>query len=229
VIGAIAFYYLGQNIISAIGAFDSWKLATTNDNLTFFLQALSSVLFTLFAWLTFKSAAKILDAASHLFWGEMHFTSLLMHLNTEGTYTESRLSTGMSIHDSTRSENTVVRSSITPWIITTRIKTSIFATSGMKNLEQPRYIMSMAKNDQELDSIVGEIKSFLKEREAIAAITNERDLSNASQIHQINQQSRAFEPNTNVDAKLSLNEDERAAGYLRNEAAQESVEKDTNK
>jgi hypothetical protein len=229
VIGAIAFYYLGQNIISAIGAFDSWKLATTNDNLTFFLQALSSVLFTLFAWLTFKSAAKILDAASHLFWGEMHFTSLLMHLNTEGTYTESRLSTGMSIHDSTRSENTVVRSSITPWIITTRIKTSIFATSGMKNLEQPRYIMSMAKNDRELDSIVGEIKSFLKEREAIAAITNERDLSNASQIHQINQQSRAVEPNANVDAKLSLNEDERAAGYLRNEAAQESVEKDTNK
>jgi hypothetical protein len=99
----------------------------------------------------------------------------------------------------------------------------------MKNLEQPRYIMSMAKNDRELDSIVGEIKSFLKEREAIAAITNERDLSNASQIHQINQQSRAVESNANVDAKLSLNEDERAAGYLRNEAAQESVEKDTNK
>jgi len=229
VISAIAFYYLGQNIISAIGAFDSWKLATTNSNLTFFLQALSSALFTLFAWLTFKSAAKILDAASHLFWGEMHFTSLLMHLNTEGTYTESKLSTGMSIHDSTRSENTVVRSSITPWIITTRIKTSIFATSGMKNLEQPRYIMSMAKNDQELDSIVDEIKSFLKEREAIAAITNERDLSNASQIHQINQQSRAFEPNVNVDAKLSFDEDEQAAGYLRNEAAQESVEKDANK
>jgi hypothetical protein len=229
VISAIAFYYLGQNIISAIGAFDSWKLATTNSNLTFFLQALSSALFTLFAWLTFKSAAKILDAASHLFWGEMHFASLLMHLNTEGTYTESKLSTGMSIHDSTRSENTVVRSSITPWIITTRIKTSIFATSGMKNLEQPRYIMSMAKNDQELDSIVDEIKSFLKEREAIAAITNERDLSNASQIHQINQQSRAFEPNVNVDAKLSFDEDEQAAGYLRNEEAQESVEKDANK
>lgn len=228
VISAIAFYYLGQNVISTVGAFDSWKTATTNDNLTFFLQALSSALFTLFAWLTFKSAAKILDAASHLFWGEMHFTSLLMHLNTEGTYTESKLSTGMSIHDSTRSENTVVRSSITPWIITTRIKTSIFATSGMKNLEQPRYIMSMVKNDQELKGIVGEIKSFLKEREAIAAITNERDLSNASQIHQINQQSRAFESNSNIDAKLDLKEDEAAAGYLRNEADQAKLGKNDN-
>lgn len=228
VISAISFYYLGQNIISAMTAFDGWKSATNNENLTLFLQALSSATFTLFAWLTFKSAAKILDAASHLFWGEMHFTSLLMHLNTEGTYTESKLSTGMSIHDSTRSENTVVRSSITPWIITTRIKTSIFATSGMKNLEQPRYIMSMAKNDQELNGIVGEIKTFLKEREAIAAITNERDLSNASQIHQINQQSRAFVPNSNVDQKITLKEDEEAAGYLRNEAAQESLEKKGN-
>ncbi|WP_238526898.1 hypothetical protein [Brumicola nitratireducens] len=225
VISAVSFYYLGQNIISAIAAFDGWKSATNNENLTLFLQALSSATFTLFAWLTFKSAAKILDAASHLFWGEMHFTSLLMHLNTEGTYTESKLSTGMSIHDSTRSENTVVRSSITPWIITTRIKTSIFATSGMKNLEQPRYIMSMAKNDQELNGIVGEIKTFLKEREAIAAITNERDLSNASQIHQINQQSRAFDPSANVDQKITFKEDEEAAGYLRNEAAQESSEK----
>lgn len=226
VISAIAFYYLGQNAISVMTAFDTWRTATNSGNyqeLTVLLQASSSAMFTLFAWLTFKSAAKILDAASHLFWGEMHFTSLLMYLNTEGTYTESKLSTGMSIHDSTRSENTVVRSSITPWIITTRIKTSIFATSGMKNLEQPRYIMSMSKNDTELGSIVAEIKNFLKEREAIAAITNERDLSNASQIHQINQQSRAFE--TNNDSKLGLKEDEEAGGYLRNEAEQAALDK----
>ncbi|MFQ3248943.1 hypothetical protein [Glaciecola sp.] len=233
VVSAISFYYLGQNAISIIGAFDAWKSAgnsgSSYEELTFLLQAVSSAMFTLFAWLTFKSAAKILDAASHLFWGEMHFTSLLMYLNTEGTYTESKLSTGMSIHDSTRSENTVVRSSITPWIITTRIKTSIFATSGMKNLEQPRYIMSMAKNDVELGSIVAEIKNFLKEREAIAAITNERDLSNASQIHQINQQSRAFETDVNSDAKLGLKEDEQAAGYLRNEAEQAPDEKGEDK
>jgi hypothetical protein len=89
--------------------------------------------------------------------------------------------------------------------------------------------MSMAKNDVELGSIVAEIKNFLKEREAIAAITNERDLSNASQIHQINQQSRAFETDVNSDAKLGLKEDEQAAGYLRNEAEQAPDEKGEDK
>ncbi|WP_229333416.1 hypothetical protein [Glaciecola sp. MH2013] len=221
VVSAIAFYFLGQNLIDSIGAFEGLKAAKTEESLTLLLQAFSSALFTLFAWLTLKSASKILDAASHLFWGELHFTSLLMYLKTEGTYTESKLSTGMSIHDSTRSENTVVRSSITPWIITSRIKTSIFATSGAKNLEQPRFIMSMSKNEQEMGAIVDEIKGFLREREAIAAITNERDLSNASQIHQINQQSRAFDPEANIDSRLDLKADEEAAGYLRNEEAQE--------
>lgn len=225
---AVSFYFLGQNVIDTIGAYNEHKALGTDENLTLLLQAVSGGLFTLFAWLTFKSASKILDAASHLFWGEMHFTSLLMYLKTEGTYTESKLSTGMSIHDSTRSENTVVRSSITPWVITSRIKTSIFATSGMKNLEQPRFIMSMTKNEQEMAAIVDEIKGFLREREAIAAITNERDLSNASQIHQINQQSRAFESGS-IDSRLDLKEDEEAAGYLRNEEAQAEAEQDAPK
>jgi hypothetical protein len=96
----------------------------------------------------------------------------------------------------------------------------------MKNLEQPRFIMSMTKNEQEMAAIVDEIKGFLREREAIAAITNERDLSNASQIHQINQQSRAFESGS-IDSRLDLKADEEAAGYLRNEEAQ--AEQDASK
>ena len=99
-----------------------------------------------------------------MFWGELNFNSLLMYMKTEGTYTESRVSTGMAIHDSTRSENVVVRSSITPWIITSRINTSIFATSGMNNLEAPRFVMGMNKNDGELKEIVDEIKAFLRGR-----------------------------------------------------------------
>jgi hypothetical protein len=223
VISGIAFYFLGQNVIESIGALESLQASKTEETLTVLLQAISAALFTFFAWLTLKSASKILDAASHLFWGELHFTSLLMYLKTEGTYTESKLSTGMSIHDSTRSENTVVRSSITPWVITSRIKTSIFATSGAKNLEQPRFIMSMTKNEQELQAIVDEIKGFLREREAIAAITNERDLSNASQIHQINQQSRAFDGNGNIDERLDVKADEKAAGFLRNNEENEKA------
>ena len=175
----------------------------------------NNLLMLIFAWLTFRAAGSILNNASHMFWGELNFNSLLMYMKTEGTYTESRVSTGMAIHDSTRSENVVVRSSITPWIITSRINTSIFATSGMNNLEAPRFVMGMNKNDGELKEIVDEIKAFLRGRETIASITNESDLANASTIHQVNQQTRAF--NKNPDDRLTLKETEESAGFLRNE------------
>jgi hypothetical protein len=81
----------------------------------------------------------------------------------------------------------------------------------------------MTKNEQELQAIVDEIKGFLREREAIAAITNERDLSNASQIHQINQQSRAFDGNGNIDERLDVKADEKAAGFLRNNEENEQA------
>jgi hypothetical protein len=119
----------------------------------------------------------------------------------------------MSIHDSTRSENVVVRSSITPWIITSQITSSIFATSGASNLEAPRLIMGMHKTDGELSKIVDEIVGFLRGRESIASITNESDLQNASTIHQVNEQSRAIP----TSAPKLEEQDEQAAGFLRND------------
>lgn len=178
-------------------------------------ELINPIIFAFIAWLTFQAAGRLLNNASHLFWGELQFSSLLMYMKTEGTYTESKISTGMSIHDSTRSENVVVRSSITPWFITSRLITSIFATSGSSNLESPRFIMGMVKNDQELANIVSEIKTFLRGREAIASITNEADLNNASTIHQINEQTRAL-PGSQSDAQKLSVKDEQAAGFLRN-------------
>ena len=73
--------------------------------------------------------------------------------------------------------------------------------------------MGMHKNDAELDSIVDEIKSFLRGRESIASITNEADLQNAGTIHQVNEQSRAI-PTHNPSI---TQQDEEAAGLLRND------------
>ncbi|GAA0350955.1 hypothetical protein GCM10009092_14190 [Bowmanella denitrificans] len=162
----------------------------------------SSLLVLFFSWQTVLAGGRILERGTHLFWSEMQFSSLLMWMKTEGTYTESKISTGMAIHDSTRSENVVVRSSITPWIITSRITTSTFATSGTRNLEMPRYVLSLSKNTDELDTIVKEIKGFLRGREAIASITNEKDLHNAETIFQVNQASRAPMLDTDKQQKL---------------------------
>ncbi|MEG3765753.1 hypothetical protein [Alteromonas sp. 14N.309.X.WAT.G.H12] len=197
----------------ATNNFSGGKL-TDSEVIALFNQV-SHALVLFFAWMALSAAGKMLNNASHLFWGELKFESMMMYLKTEGTFNESKFSTGMSIHDSTRSENVLVRSSITPWIITSTIKSSIFATSGASNLETPRYIMGLTKNDNELASIIEEIKTFLQKRESIASITNEADLQSASVIHQVNQQTRAHSTEATQD-KITLKEDEEAAGYLRN-------------
>jgi hypothetical protein len=124
------------------------------------------------------------------FWAEMQFDSLLVYFKCQGTYTASKLSTGTSIYDSTRSENTVVRSSLTPWFIVCRVVTCSFAGFGMKNLEYARHIIEMHKADSDLGAIVSEIRDFIKTRQAIAGIGNEKDLESASQIYQMNAQTR---------------------------------------
>ncbi|GLX78474.1 hypothetical protein tinsulaeT_18140 [Thalassotalea insulae] len=217
-LGAYLFYLFGLKLLDVVKQAVSFNgIQPGQEQVLGFFNLCSAALAIFFAWLTISTAARVMSQASHLFWGEMHFNSLLMFMKTEGTYTESKISTGMAIHDSTRSENTVVRSSITPWVITSRIKSTIFATSGGANLESIRYIMGMNKNEEELADIVNEIKSFLRGREAIAAITNEKDLDNASQIFQVNQQTRSI--NSEKSAKLEQKDsDDQAAGYLRNQS-----------
>lgn len=156
----------------------------------------------LFSWLICQSFGRLLQNYSHTFWGELNFNSLLVYLKCEGTYTESKLTTGKGIYDSTASENYVMRSSLTPWIISSRIMTSTFADSGAKNVEHPRHILEMKENPHEMQSIIDDIRSFFSDRETIASIKNEQDLANTNQIHQINQQSRAM-PVTSDQATLA--------------------------
>lgn len=185
----VLFYY-GLHFVDMIEFMVSHTLTQTRHIATL-MALINENLSGIFVWVGLFSGWRILLHVSHMFWGEMTFNSLLMMLQAKGTYTESKISTGMALHDSTRSENTVIRSSITPWVITSRIQTSIFSTSGFKNLEAPRYIMGMDKNDDELNTIIDEIKSFLGNREAIASIRNSGDLQNAGTIHQVNEQTRA--------------------------------------
>ncbi len=141
---------------------------------------------------------------THPFWAELQFDSQLVYFRCEGTYTESRLSTGTSIYDSTRSENVVVRSSMTPWVITSAVRTVTFAESGARNLEFPRHILEMHKSDDTLKQIEQEIRGFLRDRETVASINNEKDLASAARIHQVNQQSRAITPDRLVAPERPL-------------------------
>lgn len=190
------------------------KQAITAANITEFSSLLMVSFQLLLVGILIRAFAQLLNNAAHLFFAEMQFESLLVYFKCEGTYSESKINTGKGIHDSTESENTLVRSSITPWIIVSRVVSSTFAAKGMKNLEHPRHIMELHKDEQQLGEIKNDIVSFLKDRESIATITSERDLGNASQFYQLNEQTRAGTENP----ALTNKQEEEAAAYLQQKA-----------
>lgn len=200
------YHYINVSNINSV------KQALNQTNLLQISELVMASIHLLLIGLIIKIFARLLSNNAHLFFAEMQFESLLVYFKCEGTFTESKISTGTSIHDSTRSENTLVRSSITPWVIVSRIISTTFAGTGMKNLEHPRHIMEMHKDETQLQAIKMDVISFLKDRESIASITSERDLGNTSQIHQLNQQTRAMS-----SPQAITKDDEEAAGYLRQE------------
>lgn len=135
--------------------------------------------------------ARLLSNFSHYFWAEMQFESLLIYFGCRGTYTESKLSTGTGIYDSTRSENVVIRSSITPWIIASRAVSSTFATSGTRNLEQRRDVLELHRAQEDLLGVVNDLKEFTESREIMAGVSSEKDLRAIAQIYDVNQRIRA--------------------------------------
>ncbi len=150
------------------------------------IPAVDALIYPVIIWVF----GQIISNSARVFWSEMHFESLLVYFQCHGTYSESKVSTGTGIHDSTRSENVVVRSSLTPWILTSRLVTSCFAESGSNNLEYYRRILELHKADDDLDKITSEMKEFLGDRETIAGV-NQKDLNSAGAIFQVNQETRS--------------------------------------
>jgi len=145
---------------------------------------MSGLIFTLFG--------TVLVQAAHVFFAEVGFDSRLVHFFTDsGTFNRSKLSTGMGIHDSTRSENEVVRSSLTPWMLCTRLQTVTFAVSGAHNLEQHRYVVEMRKDDAFLEAVVRALRHFIRSRQIVAGLSAEGDFAAAGAIHRVNQVTRA--------------------------------------
>jgi hypothetical protein len=224
--GGILIFFMTYGVIDvaqfAISLSDSsLRSILSSEQAGAFLDLLASALHLLFIGMLCNIFARILTNAAHQFYAEIQFESLLVYFKCEGTFSESKISTGTGIYDSTRSENILVRSSITPWIIASRLVTTTFAATGMRNLEYPRYVLEMHKAEDELMSIKDDVVGFLKDRESIAAITSQRDLGNACQLHQLNQQTRA------MPAKhQSLPQDAEAAGYLMQEGEREEKRED---
>ena len=77
---------------------------------------------------------------------------------------------------------------------------------------QSSAVLSFEKSDDTLAAILGELDEFFASREAIAGV-NEVDLKSASQIFQMNEQTRALQQ----AAPVAL-EQEQAAGVIAQQA-----------
>ncbi len=152
--------------------------------------SLQSIYQTLFFPLLLFLFSEIIVLMVHYFYSEILFKSFLVHFFAEGTYTESRVSTGMSVYDSNRSENTVVRTSATPWLLVSEIISSTFSDSTTNNLEGKRYVMEMYKADGLRDEIVNGIKYYLNNQEMLANIDSKKDLDNTAKYFKINEATR---------------------------------------
>lgn len=139
-------------------------------------------------------AGQLIAHTSTLYVSEIEFESDLIAFAATGTFSESRLATGMSIYDSTRSENLIVRSSLTPWLLVSRVRTSTLAVSGARNLEQTRLVLRMEENDALSRDLVADTRQFLREREIMASVGSNADLQTASNIYQMNERTRAASP-----------------------------------
>lgn len=160
------------------------------------LTSFASIMETFFVPLLLWSFGTIAINIAHIVWAEINFKSILIHFKGEGTYTESKISVGMAITDSTRSENVVVRTSFTPWLIVSEITSCTFACTGPYNLERARYVMDMNKSDAVLDEIIKGIRGFLDGRQIVANTVSEKDMDSVGNIYNLNQISPA-----NIGAK----------------------------
>jgi hypothetical protein len=122
--------------------------------------------FSLLLWIFGSRMAQF----SRLFWAEVHFESHLAYLKCEGTVAESKITAGNSIYDTLRSDNKLVRASITARLACARIVTATLAHSGKEPLNGPRYVLSMKSDDPELRVIEGEIQKFFESRLNIVGI-----------------------------------------------------------
>jgi hypothetical protein len=150
-------------------------------------QILQTVLGALVLWV----AGQLISHTAGVYVSEIEFESDLIAFAVTGTFSESRIATGMSIHDSTRSENLIVRSSLTPWLLVSRIRSSTLTVSGSRNLEQPRLILGMEDNDRLSGELVADARAFLRDRQIMATVGSEADLQAAANIYQMNERTRA--------------------------------------
>ncbi len=158
---------------------------------------LTSLLNLIFSMLVLWILSKVLKGATVLFFSEIKFSSLLIHFKTEGTFSESKISTGASIYDSNRSENSVIRSSINQWIVASQVISTTFLGTTIAKFDNARYVMEMSADDNKIDAVLNDLKKFVKSRNMVADVAESSEsLRTSEHIQKMNEKNLASLKNT---------------------------------
>ena len=149
-----------------------------------------------------------LKEIAHLFYAEILFESHLVHIKTEGSFSESKVSTGMGVHDSNRSENTITNTQSTLFIYVSKIISTTFANSSTQNLEDNRYILELYKDDTFINEVDHGILNDFSNKDVLVSLHSKNDLDNSLKYHNLNNLTRngQSKPTNETDAVLKENQ-----------------------
>lgn len=142
----------------------------------------------LLASLLLLGFGRTLSRICHLFWAEIFFKSNIFDLHCEGTVMRATHYRGADRH-SASSEQDVFSFDATYFALATEAVSSTFAVSGQHNLEQPRYLLSLAPCDGFINSVVGDLEEQFRRRNE--EIHSEKQADREQRLDYIRQEQEA--------------------------------------
>ena len=166
--GALVLWSAAENSLAHIGAFEGLRAtgssATMGQAFDQLLIPMGSTITLALTGLLLLGFGRSMSRIVHLFWSEIFFQSNLFDLHCEGTVMRATHYRGADRH-SASSEQDVFSFDSTYFALATQATSSTFAVSGQQNLEQPRYLLSLANCDGFMNSVISDLQHQFERRD----------------------------------------------------------------
>ncbi len=138
-----------------------------------------------YAFLLWMFGAR-LSSFAHKFWAEVFFSSYLVYFRAEGSYEQSKVTTGAAREDTLRSENKLVRSKMAVTLVCGRTNTATLARFGTGPLNYLRFLQAIQPAPEIQARIISDIESLLASSRNVA-VHGHADVSSLLGIQQFNE------------------------------------------
>ncbi|MBK1640071.1 hypothetical protein CKO24_13585 [Rhodothalassium salexigens DSM 2132] len=124
--------------------------------------------------------------AATLLRAEMWFRSKLVLLELQGTFQETRMVVGKGVHDSTMSENQMIRAELTERIWCAELLSSSFVGVTAASFRRPRHMLRLEMDDATLDAINRSLHEYEQGTQNVAGLQSQTDVETVQQFQALN-------------------------------------------